>query len=334
MNENLLNAIRGVQRKIKSRRTYYSGDEERTTRGLVDPILNALGWDIHNPDLVEHQSRLDSKRVDIALLHEKKRIALIDAKKLGTRLDNHIDQLRDYWSRYTTKTAILTDGKIWQIYRPLLLGRSFSESKLFEIKLGEDADSARIAASQLGKLARDGIDQQLELEEWHLILNEAWNKHEVVLLDKIGKSLHRFFKKQINNDKVPIKSVRAFLHEKMGVEIQNTAQVTRPRKPKIQSFEVKNNTEALIKVVEWLVENRYLTCDDCPIKRGGRSNYLLIHSKEQHPDWSPFSQKKNLPNGFFIDTHGDSKEMIRLAKMLLENHAPSYKPEDLIRFSS
>ena len=361
MSDQLLRAIRSVQRKIKDRREYYSGDEDRTIRSLIDPILNALGWDTDDPDLVKHQypmdRSIDNKKVDIVLLREDDPIVIVEAKKLGTRLDNHIDQLREYWSRFTTETAILTDGKIWQIYRPYLKRRTFAQRKLFEIDLGEDAGAAKTAARQIEKLTYGEIDGRLELEEWRLSLKETWIKHEKILLDELVKSLHRLFKKHLKTDSVPLEAVRAILHEKLDLELQTASQDLQQTKLQsrrqrtshqipqpapndtdgapeslAQPYEVKNNTEALVKVAEWLVESGKLRPKDVPIMRGQKSKYYLIHTQEQHPNWTSYSQKKNLPKGLYIDTHGDPKEMNRLANMLLGNFAPSVKLEDLIRF--
>ena len=352
MSDQLLNAVRKVQKKIRNRRDYYSADEERTTRSLINPILDALGWDTDNPDLVIHQypvdRSIDNKKVDIVLLRENVPIVIVEAKKLGTRLDNHINQLREYWSRFTTETAILTDGKIWQIYRPYLKRRTFSKRKLFEIDLGEDAGAAKTAARQIEKLTRDGIDQHLELEEWHLFLNEVWDKHENLLLDELEKHLHRFLKKQLKNNTVPVEAVRAILHEKMDVELRTTAQVS--RQPISQScrqrkteptptdtgravilagerFPVKHVYEILTQTAEWLSQRNHMHPKDCPIAlQEGAKNYI-IHSEPIHGSGRYFKRQKQLSNGLYADVNWKQSNLVRRAHFLLERYG--YLPSTL-----
>ena len=112
--------------------------EEHTRYALVDPILVALGWNIHEPKEC-HPEWLypdGEGRVDYALHTpaEMQHIAtreiapyiIIEAKALRTALDGApLEQLEKYaWARPRMRRgyAVLTDGNHWRIYDPT--GRS------------------------------------------------------------------------------------------------------------------------------------------------------------------------------------------------------------------
>ena len=46
---NLAGTIRDVRSRIESSNSTYVGNESRTRYGLIDPILEQLGWDVRDP---------------------------------------------------------------------------------------------------------------------------------------------------------------------------------------------------------------------------------------------------------------------------------------------
>ena len=112
--------------------------EEHTRYALIDPILAALGWNIHEPKECHPQWKYPDGegRVDYALHTpaEMEHIAtreiapyiIIEAKALRTALDGEpLQQLEKYANarpRMRGGYAVLTDGNYWRIYDPA--GRS------------------------------------------------------------------------------------------------------------------------------------------------------------------------------------------------------------------
>ena len=60
-------------------------NEANTKSGLIEPTLQALGWDIHDPDEVNREYRRQSsdKPVDYALLLLGKPRLLVEAKRVA-----------------------------------------------------------------------------------------------------------------------------------------------------------------------------------------------------------------------------------------------------------
>ena len=97
--DDLVTAIQTVQQRIREHGNTLSQNEYRTRLALIDPILNALGWDVSDPKLVTPEYQVGSGRADYALLGEDgKPQAFIEAKRLGEMAEasKHETQLFTY----------------------------------------------------------------------------------------------------------------------------------------------------------------------------------------------------------------------------------------------
>ncbi len=128
--------------------------EENTKAGLIEPILDALGWDIRDPDEVHREyRRLPSDNpVDYALLLLRTPRLIVEAKGIGEHLDDPkwANQTIAYATAAGVKWVALTNGADWRIYNvhaPVPL-----EQKLFRsIKIREDPDAAVAVLRFIGK---------------------------------------------------------------------------------------------------------------------------------------------------------------------------------------
>ncbi len=104
---------RGMQ---QNRRTWEAS--ERATEGqLIDPVLQLLGWDPMNADDVGLQVKCSSGIADYVLRVDEKPIAVLEAKKLGTRIDTDVRwQASGYAEALSAPLLILTNGDRWEIY--------------------------------------------------------------------------------------------------------------------------------------------------------------------------------------------------------------------------
>lgn len=99
---------------IKSGRQF--SNEEQTKQALIMPMFVCLGYDIFDPDEFrpETQSGFATKyvgRVDYQIYLDNKPVMLVECKKFGESIQNHIDQLRSYFnSDLGMKIALLTNG--------------------------------------------------------------------------------------------------------------------------------------------------------------------------------------------------------------------------------
>ena len=111
--DDLLTAIQTVQQRIREHGNSLSQNEYRMRISLIDPVLNALGWDVSDPKLVTPEYHVGSGRADYALLGEdSKPQAFIEAKRLGQNLNSEEfqEQVFTYAWRQRLKYIGLTDG--------------------------------------------------------------------------------------------------------------------------------------------------------------------------------------------------------------------------------
>ncbi len=107
--------------------------EENTKAVLVEPVLQALGWDTHDLDEVEREFRYKSQDnpVDYALFVSGRPRLFVEAKGLGRDLGNHKwkSQTVNYANTAGVEWCVLTDGNFWQVYKSNAPGDL--EQKLF-----------------------------------------------------------------------------------------------------------------------------------------------------------------------------------------------------------
>lgn len=117
--DKLKQAIQSLRSKLDGLRK--RGLKETPTRTIVvDPLLDALGWDVRDPDEVELEyPTVDGKSVDYALKINKKPVLLVEAKPLDDPLDDvkGITQVVGYAANDGIVWCVLTNGVKWKVYR-------------------------------------------------------------------------------------------------------------------------------------------------------------------------------------------------------------------------
>ena len=117
----LVRVIEKLQGRIERDRETIGSNEIRTRTALIDPLLNALGWDTANPSMVIPEYPAGDGVADYALLKVAQSgwpqpIAFIEAKRLSEDLRPHRAQALAYANIATVKYAGLTNGDRWELY--------------------------------------------------------------------------------------------------------------------------------------------------------------------------------------------------------------------------
>jgi predicted transport protein len=111
--------IREINSKLSTLRR--RGLNEASTRTIIiEPMLEALGWDIRDPEEVEIEyPTVDKKAVDYALKINKKPVLLIEAKPLNDPLDDlkAATQVIGYATSDGIEWCILTNGVKWKVFK-------------------------------------------------------------------------------------------------------------------------------------------------------------------------------------------------------------------------
>ena len=116
--DDLVIVVETLQKRIRDHGASLRENETRTRMALIDPLLQALGWDVFNPAVVTPEYNLSGNRADYALLNvDGKPAAFVEAKRLGESLESHLMQMLNYANMSGVPYAGLTDGNHWKLYR-------------------------------------------------------------------------------------------------------------------------------------------------------------------------------------------------------------------------
>jgi hypothetical protein len=136
---------RNIERLAKFRRHGQRLGKQNTKASLIEPIIEALGWDIYDPDEVhrEYRRRTTDNPVDYALLLLRNPRLFVEAKGLGENLDDPrwANQTISYATVAGVEWVALTDGAEWRVYNAHALVPI--EQKLFRaVHIDTDIDAA------------------------------------------------------------------------------------------------------------------------------------------------------------------------------------------------
>lgn len=114
--QKLREALKGLSAKVGQ----WKGkglSEADTKRTLIEPLLAALGWDIHDPGEVRSEWHTAGGRADYALLADGAPQAFVEAKALDIPLtDADAAQLIKYAATEGVRWGLLTNGATFRLY--------------------------------------------------------------------------------------------------------------------------------------------------------------------------------------------------------------------------
>jgi hypothetical protein len=147
----LVQAIEALRARLEKLRQM-SLKETPTRTIVIDPLLEALGWDVRDPEEVQLEyPTVDGKSVDYALKLNRRPALLVEAKSLDDPLTDvkAITQVVGYAANDGIVWCILTSGVRWKVYRSV--ERCQAPDKLmFEVSL-DPKDSEGLSVTQLAQ---------------------------------------------------------------------------------------------------------------------------------------------------------------------------------------
>ncbi len=124
-----------------AKRVEHLDTEEATKNALVLPFIQMLGYEIFDPTEVIPEFTADvgtkkGEKVDFALMQGGKPAVLIEAKMLGTKLeDTEMSQLLRYFTVTETRVGILTDGIRYRFFSDLDQPNVMDSKPFFEFNM-------------------------------------------------------------------------------------------------------------------------------------------------------------------------------------------------------
>ena len=278
-----LDDLQGVIEKLRNMtetyRGYLSRNETRTRQVLIDPLLRELGWDVSDPDAVELEYWVKQQRADYALMSNGQPVAVIEAKRLGSNLeDDEMMQVLNYANREGIDYMIVTDGDRWEMYEVFKRG-ALEERLLMKLELSQQP-------------AHKNALQALAMWKPNLTSEEP-----VFVSPKSAPSSK------------PNKPPQQPLPDDPPKDVENCYSLaserrypphTTPIRLKIGDRVEKQVSfwrDVIHEVVVWLVDGGMLNDNHCPIEIG---KWAFISSEAVNRDGTPFKNPQQLPNGLIL----------------------------------
>ena len=288
--DDLKETIEMLRERIQAHRPYLEGYETRTRQALIDPMLRALGWDVEDPSSVELEYGIRRKRADYALMVNEKPIAVIEAKALGTPLnDDEKMQVLNYANTDGIDYMAVTNGDHWQMFDVFKRGQ-LDDRILMEFQLTQDEPYA-CALQALG-LWRPNLASGKPQEAATPVLIEKPARAESASTISEPSEKKKVAKPSNNGDWVPLTSLKVEKGQKPPAFIKFSNSSPKP---------IKSWTDLLESIAKHLVETDKLSAQDCPVPIASKrkSKRYLVHTKPIPPNYP----KRKIGNELWLLTH-------------------------------
>ena len=167
-NAKLREVLQGLLPQILKHRSKPIG-EQNTKAMLIEPILDALGWNTRDCDEVHHEyrfKRTDSP-VDYAMIVAGTPRLFLEAKGLGENPADRkwVSQVLGYATTAGVEWCVVTTGDEWRFYKST--AAVDAEEKLFlRVGLSDSQSSLDEAVATLALLSRENTERNMLAQEW------------------------------------------------------------------------------------------------------------------------------------------------------------------------
>ena len=162
--------LRETVKTVRGRVSRYKSKglgEQDTKASLIDPVLEALGWDVRDPEEVQREFRKTSKDkpVDYALKLRNAPLLFVEAKGLGQTLTDRkwVAQILGYATVAGVTWCVLSDGDRYLLYNAT--APVDADGKLF-LTVSLSGDDIEATVDTLSLLARSNLDGNLLADYW------------------------------------------------------------------------------------------------------------------------------------------------------------------------
>ncbi|MDR4886323.1 type I restriction endonuclease [Fredinandcohnia sp. QZ13] len=241
--------------------------EEATKTSLIMPLIQALGYDIFNPEELIPEFVADvgikkGEKIDYAIMQGEEPVILIEAKSINEQLAKHDSQLFRYFGTTKAKFAILTNGIEYKFFTDLEEQNRMDQKPFFVIDMLDlkDVDIIELAKfrkadfdvnnvlTTASELKYTGEIKQYLTTQWEepsddfirVVLNDIY---QGVKTKKVIDNFRDLVKKSLNqyvNDKVNDK-----LQKALNSSTENI--VNTPPIVSIEAQEEKEETQVEVK---------------------------------------------------------------------------------------
>ncbi|EDL65353.1 type I restriction endonuclease [Bacillus sp. SG-1] len=208
--------------------------EEATKTSLIMPLIQALGYDIFNPEELVPEFVADvgikkGEKIDYAIMQDNDPVILIEAKSVNEVLTKHDSQLFRYFGTTKAKFAILTNGVEYKFFTDLEEQNKMDQKPFFTINM---LDLKEVDIVELAKFRKNDFDvvnvltTASELKytgEIKQYLGRQWEEPSEDFIKVILNDIYQGVKtkKVVDNFRDLVKkSLNQFVNEKVNDKLQ------------------------------------------------------------------------------------------------------------------
>lgn len=291
MLDELITAIETAKKIIQEHQQSLAKSEIRTRTVLINPILNVLGWDVTDPQVVKIEYNLrtfPNQQVDYALCNGDETVVFVESKKLSEPLHRHAHQMLHYAVGDGIKYAVLTDGNLWEMY-DVFKQLPLNDKKILDI----DLSSSHTITSAFNFLRL-----------WRLLPNSYELTETPTPIVGLVNSLP--------NPPIPSDKWIDFSNFDPERGSQPPSQIQFRDGPIVA---IKYWNEMLIESAQRAIDIGRLTKISVPLGLTPKRYY--IHTQPNHPDGTEFFQPRYIESTrFVIEAHGNVPTMVKRVKHL------------------
>lgn len=339
---------------------YPQMDEENTRSKLIQPLLKVLGWSVAFDAKMEHKLQVGSTRksVDYALEIEDSPVIFVEAKGLYEDMDDdHINQIESYMRVADINWGVLTNGKIYKIYRMDYRGQNSKITKIHEIDVTEvskhkkDAhiiskDSIESGESESVAKRRTKISEAQQTlrqkkedisEDIARIIEDETNSVVTNYAESMSREFIDDIVEELEDESVESEPVETAeeteVHNKNSKNEQDSDDYLSYLEEEVD-FSINENGElvagkslnyasdALVKSLELMFEEGHLTDDDIPLKIRDRSYFFVNYSQFKDPqEDKEMESKRSICDGkYYVNTNYNNKDKVKILRYLIEEY--------------
>lgn len=316
-------------------------NEQAISQGIVLRLMQELGWDVYDTNIVWPEFQTGEGRADFALCYPPSKPSIFIEVKQPGKAEDGVRQALEYAFHTGVPFIVLTDGKTWSFYLPAEQG-SYEDRRVYKLDLFERTaeqgasiltkylNYARVESGEALEDARKEYRNRNRRSVARQAIPEAW--HELVengdelIVEILGNAVESKSGFRPEDD-----DVTAFLAN-LGnpVVIQDTSpkQTTstktpgpaKPTPPKTQSgnrhgnlvlsgkaFPYANAKEAMVIALRELSHSdpTFLQrCSQHPYCSGRKRRYIAQTPEELYPDRPDLREMHDtLPGGWLVATN-------------------------------
>ena len=281
--DDLKETIETLRERIQAHRPYLEGYETRTRQVLIDPMLRALGWDVEDPNSVELEYGIKRKWADYALMESGRPIAVVEAKSLGTPLnDDEKMQALNYANMDGIDYMAVTNGDHWQMFDVFKRGQ-LDDRVLMEFQLTRDEPYA-CALQALGLWRPNLASGKPQEAATPVLIEKAIHAESAPTISEPSRK-KKVAESSNNGDWMPLTSLKKAIGQQPPAYI---------KLPGLDTKSIKKWPEMWVSVAEYLIKTGKISAKDCPVRRKKRPEYYLLHTKPFHSTGAEFRRKKEI----------------------------------------